>query len=86
MAGPVALLGSGEFLPGMEGLDRRLLAGRPQRVVHLPTAAGQESGRRLRYWRDLARRHFEETLGVDVETVGVLDVNSANDPRHQLLS
>ena len=82
MAGPVALVGSGEFLPGMEGLDRRLLAGRPQRVVHLPTAAGQESGRRLRYWRDLAQRHFEGSLGVEVETVGVLDVNSANDPRN----
>ena len=82
MVGPVALVGSGEFLPGMEGLDRRLLAGRPQRVVHLPTAAGQESGRRLRYWRDLARRHFEEHLGVEVETVGVLDLHSANDPRN----
>ena len=82
MAGPVALVGSGEFLPGMEGLDRRLLTGRPQRVVHLPTAAGQESGRRLRYWRDLARRHFEGSLGVEVETLGVLDTNSANDPRN----
>lgn len=82
MAGPVALVGSGEFLPGMEALDRRLLVGRPQRVVHLPTAAGQESGRRLRFWRDLARKHFEERLGVEVETVGILDTNSANDPRN----
>lgn len=82
MAGPVALLGSGEFLPGMAALDTRLLDGRPQRVVHLPTAAGQESGRRLRYWRDLARSHFEERLGVEVETLGVLDVNSANEPRN----
>lgn len=82
MAGPVALLGSGEFLPRMEELDRRLLAGRPQRVVHLPTAAGQESGRRMRYWRDLARTHFEEHLSVEVETLGVLDPNSANDPRN----
>lgn len=80
MPGPVALLGSGEFLPGMEALDRILLEGRPPRVVHLPTAAGQESGRRLRYWRDLAHHHFVERLGVEVETVGVLDVNSANDP------
>jgi cyanophycinase len=82
MAGPVALVGSGEFLPGMEGLDRRLLVGRPQRVVHFPTAAGQESGRRLRYWRDLARHHFEENLGVEVETLGILDVKTANDPRN----
>lgn len=82
MTGPVALLGSGEFLPAMERLDRRLLDGQPQRVVHLPTAAGQESGRRLRYWRDLARLHFEERMGVEVETIGVLDANSANDPAH----
>jgi cyanophycinase-like exopeptidase len=82
MSGPVALLGSGEFLPTMEQLDRHLLDGQPQRVVHLPTAAGQETGRRLRYWRDLARRHFEDRLGVEVETLGVLDTNSANDPRN----
>lgn len=82
MAGPVALLGSGEFLPAMEDLDRRLLLGRPPRVVHLPTAAGQESSRRLRYWRDLASRHFEERLGVEVETLAVVDVHSANDSRH----
>lgn len=80
MSGPIALLGSGEFLPGMERLDRRLLEGRPARVVHLPTAAGQESGRRLRYWRDLARAHFEDRLGVEVDTIGVLDLRSANDP------
>lgn len=80
MTGPVALLGSGEFLPVMEQLDRRLLHGRPSRVVHLPTAAGQESGRRLRYWRDLARSHFQDRLGVEVETIGVLDTRTANDP------
>jgi cyanophycinase len=82
VAGPVALLGSGEFLPGMEALDRRLLDGRASRVVHLPTAAGQESGRRLRHWRDLAHRHFTERLGVVVETLDVLDPQSANDRDH----
>lgn len=85
MAGPIALLGSGEFSPLMEGLDRRLLEGRPPKVVHLLTAAAQESGRRLRYWRDLARVHFEDRLGVEVETLGVLDTNSANDPRNVAL-
>lgn len=82
MAGPVALLGSGEFLPGMEDLDRRLLEGRAPRVVHLPTAAGQESARRLRYWRELAHAHFADRLGVEVETLDVLDVDSADDPHH----
>lgn len=80
--GPIALLGSGEFGAVMADLDRRLLAGRPQRVAHLPTAAAQESPRRLRYWRDLARTHFEDRLGVEVETIGVLDRHSADDPRN----
>lgn len=56
----------------MEDLDRRLLDGRPARVVHLPTAAGLEGPDRVDYWRDLALGHFSR-LGVTVETLGVLD-------------
>ena len=40
--GPIALVGSGEFLPVMEDVDRGLLAGRPPRAAFLPTAAGEE--------------------------------------------
>lgn len=80
MRAPVALLGSGEFLDGMAGLDRWLLTGRTPRVVHLPTAAGQEGTRRLRYWENLAKSHFEGRLGVSVETLPILDRRSANDP------
>ena len=39
----IALVGSGEFLPGMMDTDRILLTDRPGRVVHLPTAAGLDS-------------------------------------------
>jgi cyanophycinase len=76
----LALLGSGEFLCVMDDLDRRLLAGRAPRVVHLPTAAGQEGARRLAYWRELAAEHFGR-LGVEVETVEVVDRHSAHDPK-----
>jgi cyanophycinase len=72
MPGPLALLGSGEFLPVMADLDRQLLVGRPARVVHLHTAAGLESAHRLAYWRDLAADHFR-SLGVEVETLDVVD-------------
>jgi cyanophycinase-like exopeptidase len=78
MPGPLALLGSGEFLPVMADLDRALLHGRPSRVVHLPTAAGLESAHRLAYWRDLAAGHFA-SLGVEVETIDVHDRATATD-------
>lgn len=78
MPGPLALLGSGEFLPVMADLDRTLLAGRTQRVVHLPTAAGLESAHRLAYWRDLAAGHFA-SLGIEVETIDVHDRDTATD-------
>lgn len=37
-AGPVALVGSGEFTPAMAAVDGLLLEGGPRRVVFLPTA------------------------------------------------
>lgn len=72
MPGPLALLGSGEFLPVMEALDRELLDGRPHRVVHLPTAAGREGPDRIGYWANLARDHYGR-LDVYVETLEVID-------------
>ncbi len=55
--GPIALVGSGEFLPAMEAVDAALLAGRPARAVFLPTAAAPEgpgAGRLLARARDRA--------------------------------
>ncbi|HLI73114.1 MAG TPA: Type 1 glutamine amidotransferase-like domain-containing protein [Acidimicrobiales bacterium] len=70
--GPVALVGSGEFLPGMADVDAELLEGRPRRAVVLPTAAAREGDGRVAYWLDLAHQHFEalgvETVGLDVRT------------------
>ncbi len=61
--GPVALVGSGEFLPAMEQIDRDLLEGRPQRAVFLPTAAGEEGEASVRHWLELGTTHYER-LGV----------------------
>ncbi|MBC7373040.1 MAG: peptidase, partial [Frankiales bacterium] len=36
--GPLALVGSGEYLPVMLEVEAQLLAGRPARYVQLPTA------------------------------------------------
>lgn len=73
--GPVALVGSGEFLPVMEEIDRRLLEGRPARAVYLPTAAGEEGDASVRHWLDLGRAHFER---LDVEPVPLEVVTRAD--------
>lgn len=77
----LALVGSGEYLPDMEAVDRRLLGrlGEPERVICLPTAAGTEGDERIQYWSDLGIAHFMR-LGVSsVEALRVIDRASAND-------
>lgn len=71
MPGPIALVGSGEYLPVMRPVDLRLLEGRPPRVVMLPTAAGQEGDERIRYWIELGRTHYE-AMGVEPVVLPVL--------------
>jgi cyanophycinase len=78
-AGPVALVGSGEFLPTMEEHDGALLAGRPPRAVFLPTAAAQEGPERVSYWLRLGEEHFGR-LGVEAVPLAVLDRAGADDP------
>jgi cyanophycinase len=81
IAGMLALIGSGEYLPPMEPVDRFLLqrlTGQP-RVVCLPTAAGTEGPERIQYWFELGVQHFTR-LGVVVESLNLIDRQSANDP------
>jgi cyanophycinase len=73
-AGPIALVGSGEYLPQMEDVDRLLLervGGRSARVVVLPTAAGLEEPASPRRWADAGIRHFTR-LGAQAEAVNIL--------------
>lgn len=58
-AGPLALVGSGEYLPGMEALDRLLLTGRPPVFVQLPIAAAPEGPATLAYWTALGQDHAQ---------------------------
>lgn len=86
MNGLIALLGSGEYLPVMDDVDRHLLAhcgadGRKARVVCLPTAAGQEGERSVSRWSSMGMDHFTR-LGADVQAVPVIDEKSANDLNH----
>ncbi len=77
----LALVGSGEYLPGMEAVDRELLSrlAGPARVVCLPTAAGTEGAERIAYWSDLGVAHFAR-LGAEVHAPPVIDRASADDP------
>ena len=47
---PVALVGSGEYLPVMAAVEAGLLAGRPPRYVQLPTAATLEGEASIARW------------------------------------
>jgi cyanophycinase len=86
MNGLIALLGSGEYLPVMDDVDRYLLAncgadGRKPRVVCLPTAAGQEGEKSISRWSNMGLEHFTR-LGTEVQAVPVIDAESANDLNH----
>jgi cyanophycinase len=78
-AGPIALVGSGEFLPVMEGVDGALLAGRPPRAVFLPTASAPEGPERVDYWMRLGTEHYRR-LGTEPVPLAVLDRRDADDP------
>ena len=78
-SGPIALVGSGEFLPVMEAVDAALLAGRAPRAVFLPTASAPEGPERVEYWLRLGTEHYDR-LGVEPVPLAVLDRRDADDP------
>ena len=76
--GPVALVGSGEYLPVMEPVERRLLEGRPPLFVQLATAAAPEGPASLGRWHALGKASAGR-LGVTQVVVPVVDRISADD-------
>ena len=68
----IALVGSGEYLPGMDRVDRYLMdqIRGEVRVACLPTAAGTEGPERIAYWNDLGVSHFQG-LGAAVQAIPV---------------
>lgn len=89
MNGIITLVGSGEYLPVMENVDRHLLKslnlnGRKPRVVCLPTAAGREGDSSVNRWSNMGIRHFTD-LGAEVHAARILDRDSADDPQWESL-
>ena len=80
MNGTLALVGSGEYLPPMDRVDRWLLQRLPgpARVVCLPTAAGREGAERIGYWSRLGVDHFTR-LGAQAEAVEIIDHATAEE-------
>lgn len=72
MPGPLALVGSGEYLPVMAAVEGMLLRGRAPRYVQIPTAAAPEGEQSLRRWLDLGAAQAER-LGVEQVPVVVRD-------------
>lgn len=77
--GPLALVGSGEYLPQMLAVEASLLNGRAPRYVQIPTAAAPEGQAVLDRWVRLGREQAER-LGVDAVPIVARDRDEANDP------
>ena len=89
MIGLIALLGSGEYLPVMNDVDRYLLKqtvsdGRTPRVVCFPTAAGLESQESVNRWMRMGHAHFT-ALGAHVDALRITNRAEADDPQHVAL-
>jgi cyanophycinase len=87
MNGLIALVGSGEYLPVMDDVDRYLLDslnlnGRHARVVCLPTAAGKEGEQSVGRWSNMGIQHFNK-LGADVTALPIIDRAAADDIQYE---
>jgi len=78
--GPIALVGSGEYLPIMQDVEASLIAGRNQIYVQIPTAAAPEGERSLSRWIELGKAQANR-IGVTAVSVVAHDRNDAQDPR-----
>ncbi len=83
-AGPIALVGSGEYLPVLEDVERTLISGRGPRYVQLATAAAPEGHESLRRWHALGAEAAAR-LGAEQVVVDVVDRASADDPANASL-
>jgi cyanophycinase len=77
--GPLALVGSGEYLPQMAGVEAGLLAGRPPRYVQLATAAVPDGPAVVQRWHRLGVAQAVR-LGVDPVVLEVNDRQDAEKP------
>lgn len=78
-AGPLALVGSGEYLPVMADIEAGLIAGRSPRFVQIATAAVPDGPATVERWHQLGVAQAQR-LGVTPITVPVATRDQADDP------
>lgn len=76
--GPLALVGSGEYLPQMADVEAGLLAGRPRRYVQLATAAVPDGSAVVERWHKLGVEQAQR-IGAEAVVVPVKDRRDADD-------
>ncbi len=75
--GPIALVGSGEYLPVMQPVEAGLIAGRAPRYVQLATAAVPDGPDVVARWHRLGAEQGQR-MGVEVVQLSVRDRSDAN--------
>lgn len=80
MAGRLALVGSGEYLPVLSDVEDWLFADNDRVYVQLATASAPEGDARLGYWHDLGRKAASR-LGAEQVVVDVRTREDAFDER-----
>ena len=78
-AGPIALVGSGEYLPVMADIEAALIAGRAPRYVQIATAAVPDGPTTVERWHRMGVEQAVR-IGVTPVTVPVATRDDANDP------
>jgi len=84
MNGSLALIGSGEYLPGMAAFEKSLFDdgvknGKAPKYIQIPTAAGRESTERLSYWESLGKSQGQ-LIGVETIFLPIFNREVANNP------
>lgn len=77
--GPLALVGSGEYLPQMTDIEASLIAGRPARYVQLATAAVPDGPEVVEHWHELGKTQAQR-IGVEQVVIPVKDRTDASKP------
>ena len=80
MAGRLALVGSGEYLPVLSEVEDWLFADNDRVYVQLATAAAPEGDRSLAHWHDLGRQAAER-LGAEQVVIDIRTREDAMDDR-----
>lgn len=83
MKGALALVGSGEYLPIMQDFENLLMqnaikAGKANRYIQIPTAAGREGPDRIKFWQELGAKQAIR-MGAEQVFLPIFDRSAAMD-------